>query len=943
MKNFAQRFIDVKTRIAGNREKSSFEWSFGMPSEEIFRLTMPPTYIRRILSEIDYAIKLNEEVKGRFDAQVTEALTLMELALDQEGTVTKSAAAEAEVALLPMEKAAKAYEVLCIAHAHIDMNWMWGYQETVAATLASFRTMLNLMEEYKDFTYAQSQASVYRIVEEYDPAMMQEIKQRISEGRWEVTASAWVETDKNMPDTESLLRHIKSTHDYMEQVWGVPRASMNIDFSPDTFGHSRHIPAIDQFGGVTYMYHCRGLTTKDVLYRWKAPSGDEVMVYREPYWYNGGINPDLGTGVIEISRHSGGLKTGLFMYGVGNHGGGPTRRDVERVLEMQEWPIFPKVSFGTFQEYFRRAETVRDNLTVRDEELNAIFTGCYTTQSRIKRGNRRSEAALLDAETLSAMAGKTIPQGLYDKAWRNVLFTHFHDILTGSCVQETREHAMGAYAEAMAVANTASTHAMEAVGKTIDTSGFVLDKTPGSLSEGAGAGYGIEAYAGVPNPERGRGRTRVYTVYNPVAGNRDAVAEITVWDWPFDMGRLDVIGPDGKSLPFAFLSERPDEYWNHTKFRILVRVKMPALGYAVIAVVEKAAESYPTYRLDDVRTGTTHTDLVLENEHLRAVFSRLDGALLSLVDKSNHTEKVVSGKRGGLMLVDSEAASSNAWNIGRWLHVTPLTGTTRIKPYQNTLRTGFVLEQKVLDSTAKTDIYLDAGAKAVTLNMTVDWNEAGREQNPVPVLVYSVPVAGGSDEFLCDVPAGTATRKKTPQDLPALTFAAVRDGKRAVYLSSDSKYGYRCYEDDLSLTLINSATHPDPYPERGIHHITLWLGVEDASPTALKTQAQLLNHPAPVFSTGIHKGEKPLTGSLYGFEAASTVMSALWREADGSVILRAHELEGRADEIAFSAKGLKGAELTDLHGNVLEKLKPSRGKVRVPVRANGIVQVRCLF
>ncbi|NLB38629.1 MAG: hypothetical protein GX810_05195, partial [Clostridiales bacterium] len=130
MKNFAQRFINVKTRIAGNREKSSFEWSFGMPREETFRLTMPPAYIRRIIAEIDYAIKLNDEAKGKYDSQVTEALTLMELALDQEGTVTQSAAAEAEVALLPMEKAAKEYEVLCIAHAHIDMNWMWGYQET---------------------------------------------------------------------------------------------------------------------------------------------------------------------------------------------------------------------------------------------------------------------------------------------------------------------------------------------------------------------------------------------------------------------------------------------------------------------------------------------------------------------------------------------------------------------------------------------------------------------------------------------------------------------------------------------------------------------------------------------------------------------------------------------------------------------------------------------
>ena len=160
MKNFAQRFIDVKTRIAGNREKSGFEWSFGMPREELARMTMPPTHITRVLSQIDFAINLNEEAGGLYTHHIREALTLMENVLDQEGAVTQTAAAEAEAALLPMEKAAKEYEVLCVAHAHIDMNWMWGYQETVAATLATFRTMLNLMSEYKDFTFAQSQASV---------------------------------------------------------------------------------------------------------------------------------------------------------------------------------------------------------------------------------------------------------------------------------------------------------------------------------------------------------------------------------------------------------------------------------------------------------------------------------------------------------------------------------------------------------------------------------------------------------------------------------------------------------------------------------------------------------------------------------------------------------------------------------------------------------------
>jgi len=113
------------------------------------------------------------------------------------------------------------------------MNWMWSWHETVAATLATFRTMLNIMDEYPDFCFSQSQASVYKIVEDFEPEMMDRIKGRIDEGRWEITASAWVETDKNMPNTESMIRHIQYTKNYLRDSWDIDPASLEVDFSPE--------------------------------------------------------------------------------------------------------------------------------------------------------------------------------------------------------------------------------------------------------------------------------------------------------------------------------------------------------------------------------------------------------------------------------------------------------------------------------------------------------------------------------------------------------------------------------------------------------------------------------------------------------------------------------------------------------------------------------------
>ena len=231
----------------------------------------PNRTIIRILSELEFALKLSASLESKYDGEISSALDILCDTVKNEGVITKSAAGEAEKLLLPLSRDSKEYKLILASHAHIDMNWMWSWQETVAASLATFNTILNLMDEYPDFCYSQSQASVYALVEKYDPDMMKRIQKRIAEGRWEVTATAWVETDKNMPSTESLLHHIKDTRDYLRDHWGIDPKSLELDFSPDTFGHSANIPEIDAYGDIKYYYHCRGVDTPNA-YRFRAPS-----------------------------------------------------------------------------------------------------------------------------------------------------------------------------------------------------------------------------------------------------------------------------------------------------------------------------------------------------------------------------------------------------------------------------------------------------------------------------------------------------------------------------------------------------------------------------------------------------------------------------------------------------------------------------------------------
>ena len=184
---------------------------------------------------------------------------------------------------MPMQADCKKYRLLMVGHAHIDMNWMWRYDETVSITLDTFRTVLNLMKEFPDFTFAQSQASTYRIIEEFEPSMLDEIRARIASGQWEVAASTWVEADRNMPSAESVARHFLYTKRYLPKLLGINPESQNLDYEPDTFGHHANVPDLLRQAGVKYYYHCRGEDSQ-TLYRWRSESGAEILVYLEPDW-----------------------------------------------------------------------------------------------------------------------------------------------------------------------------------------------------------------------------------------------------------------------------------------------------------------------------------------------------------------------------------------------------------------------------------------------------------------------------------------------------------------------------------------------------------------------------------------------------------------------------------------------------------------------------------
>ncbi|MBB6670887.1 glycoside hydrolase family 38 N-terminal domain-containing protein [Cohnella nanjingensis] len=911
----------------------------------------------RILTQLEYAYRLSKVNGGRFDSLLEEAVDYLTDRASEEGVITRSAAVQAEGMIAGLSAEAKKLRLLCTAHAHIDMNWQWGWDETVQITLDTFRTVLDLMEEYPSFTFSQSQAAIYRIVEEYAPEMLPEIKQRVKEGRWEVTASHWVEADKNMPNGESLSRHLLYTRRYLSKLLDIPPESLNIDFEPDTFGHSANVPEILADGGVRYYYHCRGYEGHHI-YRWVAPSGKSVIAYREPIWYNAYIEYGAGLYVPEFcANHN--MTTMLKVYGIGDHGGGPTRRDIERLLDMATWPVYPTVEFGTYAQFFALVEQVADQLPVVQNELNFVFSGCYTSQSRIKLANRTAEAALYEAEALGAIAhlrtGAAYRADRFEEAWRNVLFAQFHDILPGSGVTETREHALGMFQNTMATTNSARHRALRALSDEIDTSKFISDEPiADSISEGAGVGYGSKDFK-VSQVGRGRGGTRIFHIYNTTPVDREEVAEFVLWDWNGNISHVVFEDDEGRATEHQIIDHGFNHYWSHYFLRALVKVSVPALGYSTYVMRTEAREDPLPFQVEPRLEKVD--EFVLENERIRVVFHPVDASIVSFVDKESGEELIDPGRPSGIFRFVQEDFNKgmSAWIVGRYMEIQSAHGQVRLsKRYDGAgVRQAIRYEMSFGDSKLAVEVSLDAGSSLLGFEVECDWQEIGKAGLGIPQMHFHLPFAYDCDEYVYDIPFGTVVRGAREQDVPAngWAFGRRKEGRgRSFMLLAGAKHGFRGADNSLSVTLLRSSYDPDPHPELGVHRfrfaIALALGTSNRD---LIEFGRLYHHPLHVLSDIAREGRLPATYGMVGQVTGNVAVSAIKLAEDGSGdwIVRLYETEGAETEAGVRLPSApRQARLVDMHELSLPDVPAVRiddDRIAVPVAANTIANIRVTF
>jgi len=911
----------------------------------------------RIENEMKFALLLSKDNGGKYDELIDEAENYI-VNETKNGMITEDIMKRAEEILAPISAEAKSYELMCVAHAHIDMNWQWGWDETVEVVIETTRSILKIMEEYPSFKFSQSQASVYKILEDFAPELLAKVKERVAQGRWEVSASTWVEADKNMPSTESAVRQILYAKKYLSKLLDISMDDIVVDFEPDTFGHSINVPEILNSANIKYYYHSRGMNDCEYqLYTWKAPSGASIIANRERNFYFMDAKPDMGFHGYSTSKLSK-VKQSLQVYGVGDHGGGPTRRDVERLMDMNKWPIFPRFTLSTYKEFFEAVEKEQDKLPVYRGEINFIFDGCFSSQSRNKLANKDAEHLLYKAELYSVMAlgeGKKYSHNLVEKTWRKVLLNQFHDIITGSGVRDTREYAMGNYQDVKAATNSMIRSSFYHITDKINTKLIVKEEEMSMNEPNYARAYG--AGVGSGRIERGTGKTRLYHIFNPNKHSRKEVIELTLWEWYGDPDRIEITDSKGNEVEHQLLESGFHDYWYHNYMKVLIYPAVPGMGYTTIKLTEGKYKE-PTIEFHWERRYQERQSLMIENEELQVCFCETDVSLASVIDKKNGAQLLDQSRKSGIFqyiiegnnkAISQWRSEMSSWLVGRFKRVEDLNDNLEVVVKKGRLRESISFKKEFHHSSMTVNIMLDKGSRQLKYTVECDWHEIGNEEKGVPRLQFLMPVPYENTEYIQDVPMGVIARKERGIDVPALSFTLARDcdKKGRIGIASKDSYGYRCDDDSIALVLLRSSFDPDPYPENGICIKEFCVDFPEYEMTGDEAISHYKDYGVSmdILSGYCHGGGLPLEQSFIELKKGNVqIDSVKASEEDSNIILRLYESNGENQQVVINfSRPVQKVMVTDLLERELLQITSNETKVELEIKPYSILTMSVSF
>ncbi len=334
-----------------------------------------------------------------------------------------------------------------VCNAHLDPVWLWEWEEGAAEALSTFRTAADLCEEFEGFVFNHNEVVLYEWIEEYEPELFKRIQRLVKAGKWHIMGGWYLQPDCNMPSGEGLVRQILTGREYFQKKFGV-RPTTAINF--DAFGHTRGLVQILAKSGFDSYLHCRPTNIdypqQEHDYIWVGYDGSEVICAHQRTWYGTFAFGEAGGKLKMHMMEEPKLGSALMLWGVGNHGGGPSRKDIRDINRISKIEKNWRILHSTPEAYFKDIKKNRKELVRWEKDLNPEMVGCYTSMIRIKQGYRALENALFATEKMASTAAAqglmSYPTDELNSAQEDMLWVAFHDILPGSAVEPVEQFSL---------------------------------------------------------------------------------------------------------------------------------------------------------------------------------------------------------------------------------------------------------------------------------------------------------------------------------------------------------------------------------------------------------------------------------------------------------------------------------------------------------------------
>lgn len=779
--------------------------------------------------------------------------------------------------------------VTCIGHTHIDVAWLWRLKHTREKCARSFSTVLRLMERYPEYVFLQTQPQLYEYVKNDYPELYEAIKQKVADGSWEIDGGMWLEADCNIPSGESLVRQLLVGSRFIKEEFN---KDVEYLWLPDVFGYSWALPQILKKSGIkTFM------TTKiswnqynrmpHDTFNWRGIDGSEILTHfittPEPwsqpgswfYTYNGRLTPKTVKGVWDAYTDKNLTKDLLVSYGFGDGGGGVNREMLEYRRRLDKMPGLPNVKTGKAGEYFKalreKVENTNEYVHTWDGELYLEYhRGTYTSQAYTKMMNRKLELLYRETEWLGAINSlanndwNTYPSTNLLKGWKTILRNQFHDIIPGSSITEVYEDAKIEYKEAENLA----LDARDDFNKTLVTE-----------------------------------KENTFTVINNANWDRTEVVEI----------ETDLVG--------NFYDEDKNKLESQQEEgKYIVKVKdIPSTGWKRITLKEENVEEngsvfkYSRYEI------TTPNYEIKWNEV---------GQLTSIFDRANNREVLAKGQRGNvLQMFEDKPMAHEAWDIDiyyqeKMREVTDLQSIELIEC--KNLKAVVRFRYKYMNTTINQDMVVYKDNRRIDFVTNVDW----REQKQLLKVAFPVDVRSTMATY--DVQFGNVKRPthwNTSWDMARFETVAqqwvdLSQRDYGVSLLNNCKYGHDIKDNVIRLTLLKSATHPDPVQDQGEQNFTYSLlpHSKDFVEGNTVKAAYELNQPL-TYITGSIREDIP--NQMFNFNDSYVLVDAIKKcEDENAVIIRFHEYAGSKQEVKITSEyEINGWQETDLMERGVEELR----------------------